>query len=57
MIGLSERGKVGTVKKPLQRTVTKETAPIEQSKPGELSLIRLKVVEQYQETMDNIVEG
>ena len=33
MIGLSERGKVGTVKKTLQRTVTKEMAPIEQSKP------------------------
>ena len=48
MIGLSERGKVGTVKKTLQMTVTKEMAPIEQSKPGEFSLIRLRVVAQYQ---------
>ena len=48
MIGLSERGKVGTVKNLLQRTVTKETATIEQSKPWELSLIRLRVVAQYQ---------
>ena len=54
MIGLSERGKVGTVKNPLQRTVTKETAPIEQSKPGELSLIRLKVVEQPQASITNM---